>query len=73
MGLDEARILASAVEDPRAVTPRQMEAWARDFDNWAVCDAVCYQLFDRTPHAVGKIRAWSTRGGPSLSSVVRSR
>jgi 3-methyladenine DNA glycosylase AlkD len=60
-GWHEARVLATCIDVPEAVTPGQMEAWARDFDNWALCDAACYQLFDRTPHTVGKIRAWSTR------------
>jgi 3-methyladenine DNA glycosylase AlkD len=60
-GWHEARILASMVDDPAAVTPRQMDAWARDFDNWAVCDSVCYQLFDRTPYAMAKVDIWSRR------------
>jgi 3-methyladenine DNA glycosylase AlkD len=60
-GWHEARILASMVEEPARVTPRQMESWARDFDNWAVCDSVCSQLFDRTPYAMAKVQAWSSR------------
>jgi 3-methyladenine DNA glycosylase AlkD len=57
----EARILASFVDVPRDVTPRQMDAWARDFDNWAVCDSVCAHLFGRTPYAWSKARIWSAR------------
>jgi 3-methyladenine DNA glycosylase AlkD len=57
----EARILATLVDDPARVTPVQMEAWARDFDNWAVCDSACFHLFDRTPHAWSKARTWSRR------------
>jgi 3-methyladenine DNA glycosylase AlkD len=38
-----------------------MDAWAADFENWAICDTVCMHLFDRTPHAWGKVRAWSRR------------
>ena len=37
------------------------EQWARDFDNWAVCDHACFHLFDRTPHAWRKIEQWSDR------------
>src|SRR5437899_2680760 len=37
-GIHEARILASIVDEPAVVTKRQMEAWARDFDSWDVCD-----------------------------------
>ncbi len=38
-----------------------MDRWCRDFDNWAVCDTVCFHLFDRTPHAWGKVEKWSRR------------
>jgi 3-methyladenine DNA glycosylase AlkD len=60
-GILDARILASLVDEPDRVTPRQMEQWARDFDSWAVCDACCSNLFDRTPYAHVKVRAWSGR------------
>src|SRR5688572_4404823 len=33
-GIHEARILASMIDDPAAVTERQMESWAGDFDSW---------------------------------------
>jgi 3-methyladenine DNA glycosylase AlkD len=57
----EARLIATLIDDPARVTSSQMDAWARDFDNWAVCDSTCFHLFDRTPHAWGKARVWSTR------------
>jgi 3-methyladenine DNA glycosylase AlkD len=38
-----------------------MDSWARDFDNWAVCDTVCMHLFDRTPHAHRKVAQWASR------------
>jgi 3-methyladenine DNA glycosylase AlkD len=59
-GWHEARILAALVEDPRQVTPQQMNAWAADFDNWAICDTTCLRLFGRTPFAWEKARQWST-------------
>ena len=58
-GWYEARILASFVDEPERVTPGQMDRWCRDFDNWAVCDTVCFHLFDKTPHAFKKIAQWS--------------
>jgi 3-methyladenine DNA glycosylase AlkD len=58
-GWYEARLLASLVDDPAGVTPAQMDRWCRDFDNWGVCDTVCFFLFDRTPHAWDKIEKWS--------------
>jgi 3-methyladenine DNA glycosylase AlkD len=36
-----------------------MDRWCRDFDNWGICDTVCFCLFDRTPHAWAKIAKWS--------------
>jgi 3-methyladenine DNA glycosylase AlkD len=50
-GWYEARMLAALVDDPQRVTRRQMNAWAGDFDNWAICDTACFHLFDRTPFA----------------------
>jgi 3-methyladenine DNA glycosylase AlkD len=58
-GWYEARLLASYVEDPARVTSPQMDRWCRDFDNWGICDTVCFTLFDRTPHAWPKIAKWS--------------
>jgi 3-methyladenine DNA glycosylase AlkD len=60
-GLYEARMLATFVDDPEQVTPAQMDAWCRDFDNWAICDTACFALFDRTPHAWAKVKAWAGR------------
>ena len=58
-GWYEARLLAAYVDDPALVTPAQMERWCRDFDNWGICDTVCFVLFDRSPHAWPKVEAWS--------------
>jgi len=58
-GWYEARLLTSFVDEPAQVTPEQMERWCRDFDNWGVCDTLCFNLFDRTPHAWTKIHEWA--------------
>jgi 3-methyladenine DNA glycosylase AlkD len=60
-GVHEARILASLVDDPALVTEAQMEGWVGGFDSWDVCDAVCGNLFDRTPFALDKAIEWSRR------------
>jgi len=60
-GIHEARILASLVDDPTAVTERQMESWVKDFDSWDICDQVCSNLFGRTPFARHKVIEWSGR------------
>jgi 3-methyladenine DNA glycosylase AlkD len=58
-GNHEARLLASMVDDPEAVTETQMEEWAAAFDSWDVCDQVTSNLFDKTPFAYDKVREWS--------------
>jgi 3-methyladenine DNA glycosylase AlkD len=60
-GWYEARLLAAFVGEPERVTVALMDRWARDFDNWGVCDTVCFHLFDRVPRAWGRIGAWATR------------
>jgi 3-methyladenine DNA glycosylase AlkD len=58
-GRYEARMLATMVDDPAAVTVDQMNAWARDFDNWGICDTACFALFDRTAHRWSRVHAWA--------------
>lgn len=60
-GVYEARMVCSFVDDPALVTPAQMDRWCRDFDNWAICDTICFHLFDRTPHAWAKATQWSRK------------
>jgi 3-methyladenine DNA glycosylase AlkD len=60
-GVYEARMLASFVGDPEKITAAQMDKWCRDFDNWAFCDAMSFNLFDRSPHAWDKVVEWSSR------------
>lgn len=60
-GIHEARLLATMVDDPRAVTEAQMEAWVNDFDSWDLADQCCGNLFDRTPQAHRKAVEWSAR------------
>jgi len=58
-GIHEARLAAAFVGEPAKVTPAEMDAWRRDFDNWAVCDTVCFKLWDRCEHAFAKVRKWA--------------
>ena len=55
----EARMVASMIDDPANVTSAQMDRWCKSFDNWAICDTVCFKLFDRTPHALDKVARWA--------------
>lgn len=60
-GWYEARLLACYVDEPALVSSEQMDRWCDDFDNWGVCDTVCFALFDRSPHAWHKVEPWSRR------------
>jgi len=57
----EARTLATLIDEPEKVTERQMNQWAKDFDNWAVCDCACINVFRYTRFAHRKCVEWSTR------------
>lgn len=60
-GRYEARMLTGFVEEPGRVTVAQMDRWARDFDNWAICDTLCFHVWDRTPHAWSRVARWNDR------------
>jgi len=60
-GVSGARVLAAMVGDPQLIKRSTMDRWTRDFDSWWVCDACCYDLFDRSPHAWEMIAKWATR------------
>jgi len=57
----EARTVAAFLAEPERLTPALMDRWCRDFDNWAICDTVCFKLFDQSPHALGRVAAWAER------------
>ncbi|SMO97337.1 3-methyladenine DNA glycosylase AlkD [Geodermatophilus aquaeductus] len=63
-GVHEARILASLVEEPAAVTERQLDEWAAGLDSWDVCDQVCQNLVRHTPFAWSRALEWSARPEP---------
>jgi 3-methyladenine DNA glycosylase AlkD len=58
-GIHEARILAALIDDPKLVTPKQMDSWAADFNSWDLCDQACMKLFARTPHVGDKVAKWA--------------
>ena len=61
MGLRLVRS-ADAVRVRRRARARDATAdgpLAGDFDNWAICDGICFHLFDKTPHAWQKVDAWA--------------
>jgi 3-methyladenine DNA glycosylase AlkD len=54
----EARIMASLIDDPKLITRTQMNTWVGDFDNWAICDTVCFKLFDQSQFAFERAMQW---------------
>ena len=58
-GVYEARMLVSFVADPAQLTAAQMNYWCHGFDNWSICDTLCFNLFDRSPHAWAAVARWS--------------
>lgn len=59
----EARLLVSFVGEPGRLTSVQMDRWCRDFDNWGVCDTLCFHLFNHSPLAWRKVPQWAARRG----------
>lgn len=57
----EARAVAFMIDDPKQVTPKQMDAWAKDFNNWATVDGACSYLFCRTAFAYEKAFEWAEK------------
>lgn len=57
-GIHDARGVAYLIDDPKRVTEEQMDAWAADFDNWAITDGTCGHLFCRSPLAYEKLEEW---------------
>jgi 3-methyladenine DNA glycosylase AlkD len=62
-GRYEARTLAAFIDEPDRVTAAQMDRWCDDFDSWAICDTVCFHLFDRAAPAWEKVHQWAERTG----------
>jgi 3-methyladenine DNA glycosylase AlkD len=60
-GIFEARILAAFVAEPKRISRRRANSWARDFECWADCDGLCIHLFRKTAFAHELAVAWSSR------------
>lgn len=57
----DARLLGMLICEPARVTGKQMEAWAKEFDNWDVCDGTCCHLFAAAGPAWKKSLSWTRR------------
>lgn len=58
-GIPDARIVAGMVAEPTKLTSPQMDAWAKDFSSWDVCDQVCGSAFLASPLAWSKVPEWA--------------
>jgi len=58
-GIPDARIVAGMVAEPTKLTSPQMDAWAKDFSSWDVCDQVCGHAFLASPLAWRKVPEWA--------------
>jgi 3-methyladenine DNA glycosylase AlkD len=54
----DARVLASMIADPGQATARQLDAWARDLDNYVIADAFS-QFVARTRFRQEKADQWT--------------
>ncbi len=60
-GIPDARIVAGMVAQPAKLTAKQMDAWAKSFSSWDVCDQVCGSAFLASPLAWRKVALWAAR------------
>lgn len=67
-GNHDARVLATMVADPDAFTARDLDAWAKDLDNYVVCDAFG-GLAARSPLAAARAAAWRDRKGEWVATA----
>lgn len=67
-GNHDARVLATMVADPDAFTARDLDAWARDLDNYLVCDAFG-TLAARSPQGAARAAAWRDRKGEWVATA----
>lgn len=58
----DARVLAAMIADPRKLTSKDLDAWAKDLDNYVLTDAFT-GIVGRTPLARGKMEAWTKGKG----------
>lgn len=57
-GNHDARILATMIADPEAISSKTADQWVKDLDNYAIADALS-ALISKTPFAQTKAEKWS--------------
>jgi len=61
-GVHEARLLATIVAEPSAVSRDELQSWAGDLDSWDLTDGFTGNLVRQTPHAWACVDAWCDDG-----------
>jgi 3-methyladenine DNA glycosylase AlkD len=61
-GNHDARVLAAMIADPRKFTSKDLDAWAKDLDNYVLTDAFS-GVVGRTPLARPKMETWTKGKG----------
>jgi len=64
----DARVLATMVGDPAAISEATLDSWSRDLDSQPLADAFG-GFVARTPYAMTKMKAWMSAGNERLESV----
>lgn len=54
LGIHEAMLMATMIEDPKKVTEQQMDAWTHQFYSWDICDQCCMNVFHKPEFALKK-------------------
>jgi 3-methyladenine DNA glycosylase AlkD len=67
-GVHDARVLACMIADPDALGAKELDAWARELDNYVLTDAFS-ALVARGEHVQRKYAAWKDRRGEWFASA----
>ncbi|MBI3844689.1 MAG: DNA alkylation repair protein [Planctomycetes bacterium] len=68
-GVHDARVLATMIADPKAISGKTLDAWAKDLDGHAIGGALA-GLVARTPHAVAKSERWAKSTNEWIAQVA---
>lgn len=67
-GMYEARYLATLITDPESVDEAQLDAWARDLDNYSIADAFA-EMVAKTSIARAKAEHWMAADDEPLETA----
>ncbi len=71
-GNHDARVLATMIADPAAMTAGQVDSWARDLDNYVLTDAFS-GLVARSAHARRRFEQWAGSTDEWKGTAARRR